>query len=235
MENRTLNSLTIQQYFDGSLDPKKMHELEKQALEDEFLSDALEGFTYVIEPAQNLSILQRQLADRIQVQEATKKAFSITSQRLSIAAASGVMCVLAATLFWLNGYEQPATKRVEVSLSPQHINANAVKMSENADVNSYADIAEQISSSSVPVVGWKEYAQYIKNNIRHPKPISFKSQVKNIVVAFKISQSGGPVDLKVVNGLTDAYANEAIRIIKNGPKWKSVDAEEIKVKINFKK
>lgn len=241
MKDRILDSLTIQQYHEGTLDPRKMHELEKQSLEDDFLSDALEGYTYVIEPAEKLSLLQQRLADRILEQEAHKKAFSITSQRLSIAAASGLMFILAVILFWMNGYQSPEiTKKVEVSLSAQPPGqSNTARISKPAAViaNSVASpifaIAKESLSRSEPLTGWNEYTKYIRNNI--PESASWKDGVRDMIIAFKISRAGTPVDLRVVDGIADQYSDEVIRVIKNGPLWNHLDNEEVKVRVNFKK
>ena len=241
MKDKILDSLTIQQYLDGTLDPRKMHELEKQALEDEFLADALEGYTYVIEPAEKLTILQQRLADRILEQEVNKKAFSITAQRLSLAAASGLMFVLAAILFWMNGYHAAeVSKKVEVNLSAQPtVQSNTAKISTQTIeiANSVASpvfaLAKQSLSRSEPVAGWNEYTKYIHNNI--PKPASLKDGAKDLFIVFKISQSGTPVDLKVADGIADQYSKEVIRVIKNGPLWKPIDDKEVIIQVNFKK
>jgi hypothetical protein len=244
VKDRILDSLTIQQYHEGTLDPRKMHELEKQSLEDDFLSDALEGYTYVIEPAEKLSLLQQRLADRILEQEANKKAFSITSQRLSIAAASGLMFILAVILFWMNGYKAAdATKQVEVNLAvrPSKTQSNAAKVSKGATAvaGSMASpvfaLAEQSLSRSEPVKGWNEYTKYIEGNIGGTNPSSFKNSVNSIIIAFKVSESGTPVDLKVVDGISDEFSAKVIRLIESGPLWKPLDSEEVKVRVNFKR
>ena len=90
MKNNWPDNLTIQQYLDGSLDKKLMHELEKRALEDPFLADALDGFSQNPTADHGLSILQRQLHERIMHQQENKKVFDLSWQRLSIAAAAAV-------------------------------------------------------------------------------------------------------------------------------------------------
>lgn len=241
MKDRIIDSLTLQQYLEGTLDPRRMHELEKQALEDEFLADALEGYTYVIEPAEKLSILQQRLADRVLAQEANKKAFSVSVQRLSIASAAGVMFLLAVILFWMNGYKVPEVdKRVEVNLSAQPaVKMNTAKISKQTAAiatgvtSPVFALAKQSLSRSEPESGWNEYIKYIHTHI--PKPGSLKEGVKDLIISFRISPAGVPEDLKVLGGISDQYSNEVIRLIKDGPLWKPVDNKEVKVLINFKK
>lgn len=123
METNKINYITIQQYLDGSLDKEAMHELEKQALEDPFLADAIEGYSHINKPAtKHLSLLQTQLQERIAKQQENKNVFSFSWQRLSVAAAAGLLFVTASILFWIKGQkaeEQLASnpKQVEVSLT----------------------------------------------------------------------------------------------------------------------
>jgi hypothetical protein len=118
------DNLTIQQYIDGSLNAKLMHQIEKKALEDPFLADALEGYAQSPGSSLGLSILQRQLQERIVHQQENKKVFQLTWQRLSVAAAAAVLFISAGVLFWMNSQHinpQNAlnTKQTEVQLTPR--------------------------------------------------------------------------------------------------------------------
>ncbi|MBC8053630.1 MAG: hypothetical protein H7Y13_11255 [Sphingobacteriaceae bacterium] len=124
METNKFNYITIQQYLEGKLDEKTMHELEKQALEDPFLADALEGYSHSKVPAsRQLSLLQTQLEERIAQHQENKNVFNFTWQRLSVAAAACLLFVTATVLFWIrenNAEQQLAArpKQVDVILTP---------------------------------------------------------------------------------------------------------------------
>ena len=122
MKNNWPDNITIQQYLQGTLDKELMHELEKRALDDPFLSDAIEGYNLISEPDHGLSILQRQLHKRIMLQQENKKVFDLSWQRLSVAAAAAVMFISAGVLFWMNSQipdQQLASnsKQVEVQVT----------------------------------------------------------------------------------------------------------------------
>lgn len=114
----------IQQYLAGSLDPGRMHELEKEALEDPFLAEALEGYSAFEGTAQpHLSLLQRQLEARIAENAAKKNIFYFTWQRISVAAAASLLFISASILFWMKGTNTESrlagnAKNVEVTLTP---------------------------------------------------------------------------------------------------------------------
>jgi hypothetical protein len=117
------DNLTIQQYLDGTLDPKLMNALEQQALEDPFLAEALEGYAQNVHKGNDLSILQRQLHERIMLLQENKKVYDFTWQRLSVAAAAAVLFISAGVLFWMNTQKpepQMASnhKAVEANLMP---------------------------------------------------------------------------------------------------------------------
>jgi hypothetical protein len=117
------NNLLIEQYLAGTLDPKQMHVLEKQALDDPFLADALEGYARNTHTGHDLSILQRQLHERIMLLQENKKVFDFTWQRLSVAAAAAVLFISAGILFWMKFEKhevQTASndKQVETALTP---------------------------------------------------------------------------------------------------------------------
>ncbi|WP_374166019.1 carboxypeptidase-like regulatory domain-containing protein [Arcticibacter sp. MXS-1] len=113
----------IEQYLKGTLDPKAMHELEKQALEDPFLAEALEGYSSVETSASSqLTILQKQLEERIARQQENKNRFYFTWQRLSVAAAAGLLFLSAGILFWMKADKGQrrltSHKQVDVKLTP---------------------------------------------------------------------------------------------------------------------
>ncbi len=139
MKTNYPDSLTIQQYLEGKLDPEVMHQLEKQALDDPFLWDALEGYSTYADSAAELSILQRQLHERIVHLQENKKIFDLTWQRLSVAAAAAVLFITAGILFWMNGSNQDPQiasnpKQVEVMLSdPDSLLASSADTSISAN------------------------------------------------------------------------------------------------------
>lgn len=56
----------IESYYNGKLTPQEMHELEKAALEDSFLADAMEGYTHAPTPGADISNLKSRLQERQQ-------------------------------------------------------------------------------------------------------------------------------------------------------------------------
>ena len=82
----------IRQYLEGKLDGKTMHALEKQALDDPFLADALEGYAkYPNDQRPALSELQQRLQQR--VAPAEKKVRRLDYRWLAAASVLLILCI----------------------------------------------------------------------------------------------------------------------------------------------
>ena len=101
MNNDWLDIDVLEDYLDGKLDAKAMHFVERQALEDPFVAEALEGLKQSPKRKQTLSILQKQLYDRISEKPIKRKLWGITTQRLSIAATATVAFIAVSILFFM--------------------------------------------------------------------------------------------------------------------------------------
>ncbi len=115
----------LEDYLDGKLDAKTMNRIEREALEDPFVAEALAGLSLSPKRSmQSLSMLQKQLHDRVAQQQVTKKASVVTWQRLSIAATAAVLFIAISIMFWMreNNNRRSAKeplKKVEVILAPK--------------------------------------------------------------------------------------------------------------------
>jgi len=134
----------LEDYLEGKLDAKAMNRVEREALEDPFVAEALAGLSE--SPRRSLdamSLLQKQLRERVSEQQVYKKRSLITWQRLSIAATAAVMFISVSVIFWMredNRRKELAAlpKKVDVNLAPRKENnapivASAVPAVENKD------------------------------------------------------------------------------------------------------
>ncbi|MFD2285195.1 hypothetical protein GJU39_16615 [Pedobacter petrophilus] len=101
MNNDWLDIDVLEDYLDGKLDAKAMHFVERQALEDPFVAEALEGLKHSPKRKQTLSILQKQLHERVAQKPVKRKLWGITTQRLSIAATATVAFIAISILFFM--------------------------------------------------------------------------------------------------------------------------------------
>ena len=67
-ENKTIKNFTaadIEKYWNNKLSPAEMHEMEKAAMDDPFLADALEGYQYSANADEELRMLRRKFDDQV--------------------------------------------------------------------------------------------------------------------------------------------------------------------------
>jgi hypothetical protein len=83
---------------------------------------------------------------------------------------------------------------------------------------------EVTEMESEPADGWKNYSIYIVNNLRDdvvPIKREQSTERKEVEVSFDVNPDGTIANLKIERSDCKSCNNEAIRIIKEGPKWKS--------------
>lgn len=125
MNNDWLDIAVLEDYLDGKLDARTMNRVEREALEDPFVAEALAGLSQSPKRSlQSLSLLQKQLQERVAEQQHTKKTSVMTWQRLSIAATAAVLFVSVSIVYWMkenNNRRELAKqgKEVEVNLKPE--------------------------------------------------------------------------------------------------------------------
>lgn len=130
--NEWLDIDVLEDYLDGKLDAKTMHKVERISLEDPFVAEALAGLSQSPKRTQSLSLLQKQLKERVAQKPIEKKRWTITSQRLSIAAAAAVLFVVVSVLFWMKEnnrkqFEAQQAKKIDVNIAPQVADVKTVE------------------------------------------------------------------------------------------------------------
>jgi hypothetical protein len=198
-DNDWLELDVLEDYLDGKLDAKMMNRVERIALEDPFVAQALEGLSQSPKRKQNsMSLLQKRLETRIAEQQESKSKVVITWQRLSIAATAAVIFVAVSIMFWMrqnNNFNQIAkqSKTVEVNLDPART-MDAMK----------------------PIAGWAAFFTYLDKNNRL---IGEGKIGKAVELSFKVNKDGRPDTIEVVRSPGKTYSNESIRLLKTGPAW----------------
>lgn len=348
-ESVTYTATDIERYHSGQLSAAEMHAMEKAALDDPFLADALEGYTHTKTPASDLASLKQKLQLRIE-KEDDRKVFFMSSPWMKIAA-SIVVIAGAGWLFFRTAdtttkandvaankenssykmevppsvaedstavvfnsptqqdnvvakdevkapeqFEQrqlqqkqaaPVTSTPSV-LAPstntlQEVRVEPFAKSFSLKVDSTKDVAFSnatkesvgrmkttdtlrhidvvLQSTSVapeeefvvtkkkespstsrrmqmkvdtlePAEGWTRYDDYIADNLKTPDELRIKPINGFVELSFDVNKDGEPVNIAVTRSLCDKCDEEAIRLLKEGPKWKQ-KSKKGKIKIKF--
>lgn len=203
--------LYIQQYLEGSLSAKDMHQLERDALEDAMLHDAIEGFRVAKHiNHKQLSLLQQKLESRIEAQHAEKNRFYFTTQRLTVASVAGVLLIVIGVLFWMTNNPQALNSTNKGSQIGMEVH-----MQDKAN-------ATLISGSIVPRDGWVNFNDYLSVNgakIGEGEEVSLYFDVKD----------NRPQNIKVISSNNLQTSQELIRLLQEGPLWEG-ESGELKIK-----
>jgi hypothetical protein len=88
-----------------------------------------------------------------------------------------------------------------------------------------------IADTLEPEEGWDSFDEYITENLKVPQNTFAKpSNESEVELSFNVDKEGNPVNIKITKSLCDPCDTEAIRLLKEGPKWKG---KKGKVKIKF--
>nr|WP_228085141.1 TonB family protein [Mucilaginibacter sp. JRF] len=90
----------------------------------------------------------------------------------------------------------------------------------------------KIIKGAHPANGWDEFNQYLKENA-----ISPDGKEGTVKLSFIVDEDGSLTDFEITKSLSDETDQQAIALIKDGPKWVSDVSEKpkkIKLSIKFK-
>ncbi len=99
-----------------------------------------------------------------------------------------------------------------------------------------ADKRTQVIEEHEPADGWMNYDTYLLNNRDIPdsyRPTLAQTQSREVEVSFEVDKNGEPIRIRVEKSLCAACDAEAIRLVKEGPKWKRKGKKRVTVKVPF--
>jgi hypothetical protein len=224
VNNTWLDIDVLEDYLDGKLDAKGMHFVERQALDDPFVAEAIEGLRQSPKRKATLSILQKQLHDRLAEKPIKRKLWGINTQRLSIAATATVAFIAVSTLFLM----RETKRRNEVS--NRRANGVVVTLGDSAAVAStspvVADTQTKPSAVIDKAIAEAKKGDYAVNQSKKEKKIFVPPvvvQESNETVAMskapmaKIQQRSIPASAPALASVENVSANRIVgEIVENG-------------------
>ncbi|HFA48787.1 MAG TPA: hypothetical protein ENJ95_07205 [Bacteroidetes bacterium] len=85
-----------------------------------------------------------------------------------------------------------------------------------------------------PKVGFKKYKKYIQENLHKPQVAIDSNIMGKVVLTFKIDDTGTPYNFEILRSLGHGCEEEAIRLLKNGPKWNKPTEKRQAYSLEFK-
>lgn len=82
----------------------------------------------------------------------------------------------------------------------------------------------KLAGEPEPEDGWDNYYSYLDNNTNAPDEAALRTKENaaglTVDISFEVNKYGEPVDIKIERSLCPQCNDEAIRLIKQGPRWK---------------
>lgn len=119
-----------------------------------------------------------------------------------------------------NGQNAPEPVRSETLYKPQPVNRNSVY-----------DVVEQMPSFPGGISGLKTY---LNQNTRYPAEAQENCVQGRVVVSFVVGKDGHISDVTVLRSVDPSLDKEAVRVIRNMPRWTpgKQGGEPVKVRYN---
>jgi len=151
-------------------------------------------------------------------------------------------------------FELEAEEGDEIVVSYIGYNTQSIEVADEQEVtiamNAGVDLDEFVVSTistektsdadPIPLIGYKAYKSYLKENLQFPQAAIDAGINGKVVVKFSVDEKGNMHDFTIVKGLGYGCDEEAIRLIKEGPIWQSAIRNgqainrELKMKVSFK-
>ena len=206
MENKYQLS-RIHNYIQGLMSREEMHALEREALEDPFLADALEG--YKLQQGvdtKSLSLLQQRLDRRVAAHVQQKNRFFFNGQRLAIGMAAAVLFVVGCTLLLMRHL-------------PSHSDSTQVTEVELMEEGSQQlEVLPLPGGDAQPVEGWEVFTSYMNTHYLRDDRSTIAGQ--RVKVSFQVDANGQPYAIQISAEGDQRYDMDIVELLREGPKWK---------------
>lgn len=353
-EQKKYTAADIERYHLGKMTAAERHALEKAALHDAFLADAVEGYAAAPTPAADLQTLQQKLQQRMQKEKGQRRFFFMNNGWLKAAAIFVLVAGAGWFYFQTRSHEETKTDSYEaLQKKAANINTNPVTdsttvvMSEPAktpplkmetkkeykelaplakvkgrrqtmpaenktpavvatpgmqanldsavvmgygrlrataqpqpknetffnkayndaekDKREVAKVTDTIKNFNVtlnrsndglqeivlaqkraapvrrmnvtidslePEKGWTNFDDYVAAHLQEPDELKEKGLRGEVELSFDVNKEGEPTNIAVTQSLCKSCDEEAVRLLKQGPKWKK-NKKSGKIKIKF--
>ncbi|MBI1343429.1 MAG: hypothetical protein GC171_10900 [Terrimonas sp.] len=117
--------------------------------------------------------------------------------------------------FRLNRFDK---KMAELMLFESAAGDNTGALTVSAELSEPLTQKDEKNMLPAPEQGWQLYNQYLANALTKEKD---KLTNGEVVLGFAISKSGNPVNIIILQSLSPDNDQEAIRLLREGPKWQA--------------
>lgn len=196
----------------GLMSKEEMYAIEREALQDPFLQDAIDGYKMQQGvDAKQLSILQQRLARRIETQAKDRNRRFFGWQRLTVGLAAAVLLVVACSLIFFNFITSKQEKKTEVILMEHQLRVDSRPLANN---------------DAVPEMGWPQFNEELNSEVRDIL------STEDVIVRFNV-EKGLAAAITVTGTSTATIGPVLIEFVRDKVKWNGTRGE-IRIEMDSK-
>jgi hypothetical protein len=263
--------MNLERYIQGIRKGREINSLEREAMQDPFLADALEGYDRVKgEHLEQIDEMKKQITQRTRSNKGTFRTWAIAACILVLIGGGGYL-LWEEFPFSINDYFSGYREvKPEINVLVSELEKTAKKKSDSLsrEPDSYLNklfafyelpvvppleidffyekASDSIASNETeekplkeekppmpkdiplgpkPGVGYREYESYLKKQIVRPSDDDCTGIKGKVVLSFSVDGNGRPYNINVIKSLCPSADTEAIRLLREGPGWKSGDKD----------
>jgi len=189
----------IHNYVAGLMSKEEMYEIEREALSDPFLQDAIDGYKLQRGvDSHQLSLLQQRLARKIEAKAVDKNRRFYNWQRLTLGLAAAVLFLVACSLILFKHLNNTKVeKNTDVILMEQEMRINTTVFD---------------GTDATPQQGWEQFNEELNSEIR-----DFDS-AGEIQLTFNID-NGKPTDILISSSNSPELSEIVSSFIQQKVRW----------------
>ena len=121
-----------------------------------------------------------------------------------------------------------------VVMEPEKVNADEViVLNKNPEKRKLERYPKVTIDTLEPAEGFVKFDDYIAQNLKMPEELKDKPVSGEVQLSFDVDKNGHATNITVVKSLCEKCDEEAIRLLKEGPKWKKKRNKKGKITIKF--
>jgi len=136
------------------------------------------------------------------------------------------------------GYQQqqitlvPTDSTTRIVLQPSDQTLNEVVVSSKNKAVTKGNRVQL--EAAEPLTGWNRFNAYVDKNIEPPEDLQARAEANEVILSFDIDNAGNAVNVTVEKSACSSCDTTAVRIIKEGTKWKKTKRDvKAKARIRF--
>lgn len=228
----------ILNYLKGNRKGKEANRLEREALKDAFLYEALEGLTtFAEDPVRDIEILNKKIYKKLRPSLWLWYKGCVAVVILLVGVFSGWFC--SEFLFSGKSFQHNMiTAKLEIR-DTSEVSQTVLRDSlpELKRMPAVADDKDLQRDEAVPVVaelvlapepapvmpepvrGFDHFNRYLRDSLRYPEDALQQKLQGKIKLSFVVNKAGRPSHIRVVEWINHSCNHEAIRLLNEGPAW----------------